>query len=75
MNGKPAPQPQCVRCGTRQGPHDWTGKEWFCIKCNPAITELEDCDHAGWVIDGECLRCGQEGLRSDAETYDKENPR
>ena len=35
----------------------------------------EECDHEGWVVYGTCEKCGEEDLESDAETYEKENPR
>lgn len=40
----------------------------------PAGTE-EDCDHEGHVVKGECEKCGERGLESDAEIYEKEAPR
>lgn len=39
------------------------------------VAQEEDCDHEGHVVKGECEKCGERGLESDAEIYDKENPR
>ena len=41
-----------------------------------AEEEIEEpCDHEGHVTNGECERCGERGLESDAEIYEKEAPR
>lgn len=35
----------------------------------------EPCDHEGFVVKGYCEQCGEEGLESDAEIFEKEAPR
>lgn len=34
-----------------------------------------DCNHEGLVVKGECERCGETGLETDGEIYERENPR
>jgi len=39
------------------------------------MNEEIECDHEGHVVKGVCEKCGERGLESDAEIYEREAPR
>lgn len=70
------------KCPTCKGNGGWRGhsaahgeQDADCGACE-GTGEIEvECDHDGWVVKGECERCGERGLESDAEVYEREAPR
>lgn len=39
-------------------------------------SDEEECNHEGHVdLKGVCGKCGKDGLKSDDQIYDEENPR